>query len=264
MNLPKILKEPLVVFLLIALVVFGFDRFAAPGDGSLNIELTDQTKATISAQWEAQMGRPPTAAELEGLLEQWLKEEIYYREAESQGLADNDVIIRRRLVQKLTFLTEDIATAGTPDPAALEDYYQSNSDRYKSPATWTFSHRYFSNESRDQAQADATAALANPEARDDPFMLQKSYARQTRQQIAALFGTDFATAVAELEVGSWQGPVLSAYGWHIVRVDNQQSTYLRPYEEVVKAVQRDFLMQRREEANQRYYEALRAKYEIDE
>ena len=258
----NIFKEPLVVFLMIAILIFVADRVQSAEDGDRRIDMTEATRASILAQWEAQMGRPPTDDEMTGLVEQWVKEEIYYREAARLGLADNDVIIRRRLVQKLTFLTEDIATAVPPTDAELRAYYDDNLDRYVRPPTWSFSHRYFSSESRDTAEADARAALADPDGRDDPFMLQKYYDRQSRQQIGALFGTDFANRVVGLDTGTWQGPVLSAYGWHIVRVEAHEPARQQPFEEVTGMLSRDYLMEQRADANAAYYESLQARYEI--
>ena len=258
----NLLKEPLVVFVVIAALIFAADRMVGGGDDREPIEVTDAVRATIVAQWEAQMGRPPSASELEGLVGQWIKEEIYAREAERLGLDENDIIIRRRLVQKLTFLTEDVATSVPPGEATLRDYYQANIDRYKAPATWSFSHRYFSNESRSAAEADARRALAQPDLDDDPFMLQKSYSRQTRQQIAALFGTDFSNSLVELEPGNWQGPVLSAYGWHIVRVEAHEAMTQRPFKNVTAAVERDYLMQQRADANEAFFETLKTRYEV--
>src|SRR6056297_3885752 len=103
----KLLREPLLYFLLAGAALFLISD-ALGGDAAERIVVSDAERARLAAQWQAQMGRPPTDTELDGLIQQWLREEIYYREAKAMGLDEDDVIIRRRLAQKLTFLTEDL------------------------------------------------------------------------------------------------------------------------------------------------------------
>ena len=108
------------------------------------------------------------------LVEQLIKEEIYYQEAISQGLDIEDTIVRRRMVQKLTFLTEDVSVPEDPSIETLQRFYEDNLQRYQEPTRFSFSHRYFSLDKRDDAEADARSATENAEFRDDPFMLQKN------------------------------------------------------------------------------------------
>jgi len=267
--LRRVLREPLTYFLLSGAALFAMAEVFG-GDGDERIVVTQSERARLADQWHAQMGRPPTESELEALIQQWVREEIYYREALAMGLDDDDVIIRRRLAQKLTFLTEDLATAEAPDEAALRGYHRRNADRYAEPVRFSFMHRYFSSERREQARADAEAALralAQAEGGDvipegDPFMLQRSYLERSQREIAELFGREFAAAVSELPVGSWQGPVPSAYGWHLVRVEQQRPARALPFEEVADRVAADFRQEQRREANEAFYATLRERYEI--
>lgn len=261
-----LLREPLVYFLLAGVALFVLTG-ALSGDDARHIVVSDAERARLSAQWQAQMGRAPTDNELSALVEQWIREEIYYREAIAMGLDQDDVIIRRRLAQKLTFLTEDLATAEAPSRDMLRAFYEAHLDRYQEPARWTFSHRYFSGERREQPQAEARAALevlaegAAPTG--DAFMLQQDYVGRSQREIAELFGREFAAALAELPTGSWQGPVRSAYGWHLVRMDDRQPPRQLPFPEVVDRVAADYRQEARQEANEAYYQSLRARYEID-
>jgi len=264
----KLLREPLLYFLLAGAALFLLTD-ALGGDAAERIVVSDAERARLAAQWQAQMGRPPTDTELEGLIQQWIREEIYYREARAMGLDEDDVIIRRRLAQKLTFLTEDLATAQAPDEQTLRSYYQANAERYQQPERWSFSHRYFSGERREQAEADARAALAALNAdgeggggAGDPFMLQRSYVERSQREIGELFGREFAAAVTDLPVGGWQGPVRSAYGWHLVRVEDHEPARQRPFEEVVDQVAADYRQQQRREANEAYFESLLERYQV--
>ena len=130
------------------------------------------------------------------------------------------------------------------------------------PERYSFRHRYFSVDRREDARADAEAALTDTTISGDPFMLQRSYAERSGPEIANLFGTEFATALAELTVGGWQGPVRSAYGWHLVEVQKRDPTRLPPLEEVARKVTVDLQSQRRADANQAYYDSVLAKYEV--
>jgi len=265
----RLLKEPLLYFLLAGAGIFAIAQLVPARSGDYRIEVTAAERARLSDQWQAQMGRAPTAAELSGLVEQWIQEEIYYREALRLGLDRDDTIIRRRLAQKLTFLTEDVATSREPTVEELQQFYLDNSDRYLLPERFSFRHRYFSSERRADAQADARAALAAAQSGDDPapgdpFMLQLSYVQRSEREIAELFGREFAAALRELPAGSWQGPIPSAYGWHLVKIEQRSAPRLPDYDEVARRVAIDYQQDQRRQANESYYESLRSRYEIVE
>ncbi len=257
------LREPLFGFLLAGAAIFAVNELASAGDAANVIEVTDAQLRRINDQWQAQMGRPPSEQELTGLVEQWVREEIYYREARTMGLDENDTIIRRRLAQKLTFLTEDLADAAAPSEAELLAFYDADPASYTMPATFSFEHRYFSSERRQDAEADARAALAASAPAGDPFMLQQSYANRSLREVGDLFGRDFATGLAELTPAEgWQGPLRSAYGWHLVRLSSREAERLLPFQEVSRQVADDLKLERRREANSELFETLRARYDV--
>lgn len=262
----RYLKDPLTIFLLFGLLIFVAQQLLGTGDaGNYRIDVTIGQQNRILDQWQAQMGRPPTPEEARGLLEQWLKEEILYREAKKLGLDRDDTIIRRRLAQKLTFLNEDLANAEEPSPAELAGYFEANAADYRIPDRFSFEHRYFSSDRRQDAEADARAALDDPDAPGDPFILQKSYVDRSAREIADLFGTGFARALSDLDADRpalWQGPVRSAYGWHLVRITGRTPARDPLLAEVRDAVRRDFLESRRLEANERFYRSLRERYDV--
>lgn len=269
--LRRLLREPLLFFLLAGAALFLLaGRFG--GDDARRIEISQAERTRLAHQWEAQMGRPPGEAEMAGLLDQWLREEIYYREALALGLEADDVIIRRRLVQKLTFLTEDLATLEAPSDDALRAYHQANAERYAEPLRISFTHRFFSSDRRDDAEADARAALAAlattegaPTPSDgDPFTLPRSFVERSQREITRLFGREFAAALAQVPTGSWQGPVASAYGWHLVRVEQVRPARPLAFEEVSDQVAADMRESRRRSANEAFYQSLLERYEVTE
>ena len=257
------LKDPLVLFLALGVLIFWIAAIGLGDDGDNLIEVGEPDLNRLNDQWQAQMGRPPTPQELDGLVEQFIREEAYFREAKRMSLDQGDIIVRRRLVQKLRFLTEDIATGQAPAESELLAYYEENADRYRRPTRYTFNHRYFSTDRREDALADARAALAEGNAAGDPFMLQRSYAARSAREIGNLFGTAFAEALAALDPeDGWQGPIRSAYGWHLVHLEARLPDYLPAYAEVANQVSGDFNMERRERANEAYYENLLERYEV--
>jgi len=261
----RYLKDPLAIFLLFGLLIFAAQQWLAADDGNYRIDVTVGQQNRIFDQWQAQMGRPPTPEEAEGLLDQWLREEIFYREAVKLGLDQDDTIIRRRLAQKLTFLNEDLANTDEPTDAELSTYFEANAADYRIPERFSFEHRYFSSDRRDDAEADARAALTDPTIAGDPFILQRSYAERSAREIADLFGTAFAQAITTLDADhpdQWQGPIPSAYGWHLVRLTARTPARDPLMAEVRDAVRRDYLQVRRRDANEQFYQRLRDRYDV--
>ena len=257
------MKDPLIAFLGLGAALFAA-AILLEGDASDTvINVDDAEMNRLTQQWNAQMGRSPTAEELEGLIESFIQEEIYFREALRLSLDQGDIIVRRRLVQKLNFLTEDIAASQAPTDAELRAFHDANAERYRLPARYSFRHRYFSTDRRADAKADAEAALLNPEAKGDPFMLQRAYAERSERAIGDLFGRAFAKALAQLSPSpDWQGPLRSAYGWHLVQLEQALPEAQPPFGEVAGRVATDWAAERREQANAAYYEALRSRYEV--
>ena len=263
----KYVKEPLIIFLLFGAAIFGAQRLweASLTDTRHQIDITPGLQKQIYDQWEVQMGRAPTPAEASNLLEKWIKEEIYYREAKTLGLDDHDTIIRRRLAQKLTFLNEDLANTQATTTAELEVFFLDNAADYAEPARFSFEHRYFSNDRREDALQDAETAKYSETIIGDLFVLQRSYTGRSASELADLFGRDFTASLASLDPGSpdlWQGPIRSPYGWHLIRLTERTAPRNPPFGQVSDAVLRDFLQQRRLQANEAFYQQLRSRYKI--
>jgi hypothetical protein len=176
--------------------------------------------------------------------------------------------VRRRLIQKVTFLTEDLAATETPDPQTLEQFYDNNRQRYEIPERFTFQHIYFSSDrdtqtSNDSAKTMATKAVFNPALTGDPFALQSQYARRSQREIGDLFGRVFAEQLVALQtLGEWQGPIQSAYGWHAVLLENRRPVQALPFQQVQDRVLLDWRQKRRLEANKAYLAGLLDTYEV--
>lgn len=261
------LRDPLAIFLAIGLAVFALERIWQT-DESQTIVVTAAQQEQMAELWAAQAGRAPTEAEQRSLVEDHVREEMLVREAKRLRLDQNDVIVRRRLAQKLTFIAEDVAALAPAEEAELRRHYAANPERYATPAVISFSHIYFSPDQRTDASAEAAAALAAlvPEAwrtTGDPFLLGRSYRYASAARVRQDFGEAFASALLAVPADStWRGPVESAYGFHLVRVDARQAARAPTYEAVAQRVVADYDAQRRAEANRAYFEELQAQYTV--
>ena len=249
--------------------VFALDLWPTRGGNEGHvIEVTADEVERLHARWTAQWGRAPTGPELESLIAEAVDEEILYREARRLGLDREDAIVRRRLAQKLTFLLEDAADGAAIPAAEIEDYYARHAERYRRPPRTSFAHVFLSADRRTDPTGDAAALLPRLGAGDDwqrlgdPFMLARTLADRTDEEIAGLFGTGFADAVSALPPGGWRGPVESTYGMHLVRVRGRSASRAPALDEVRDRVVADLRRERRREQGQAAYRALREDYEV--
>lgn len=269
----ELLREPLVHFLLIGGVLFligsAVDDGSAPGSDRIVVTAgrVEQLAATFARTWQ----RPPTRAELDGLIADHVREEVFFREALAMGLDRDDEIIRRRLRQKMEFLTEDVSDAVEPTAEELRAYLIEHADRYAIPPALTFTHVYLSPDRRgDALDGDAEALLARlhgsgPGAgysAGDPSLLPESLESVPPREVARVFGEEFAAAVAALEPGGWRGPVPSGYGLHLVHVSERVDGRPATLDEVAPLVRRDLMSERRRALNDAVFEGFREKYTV--
>lgn len=270
----KLLREPLVAFLLLGAVLFGLYAVSsgALSDESRTIVISDSEIELLATTFRRQWQRPPTESELRALIDGRVREEVLYREALAVGLDRNDIVVRRRMVQKMELLSEDLATLADPTDAELQAFLQEGPDEYREPPRLSFSHVYFNLDRRGAAAeddalrmlADLRSADAPPEAgfeRGDRFMLESGYAAQSPADVQRLFGNAFAEELFELEPG-WQGPVPSGYGLHLVYVGPRVDGRMPDYQEIRDRLVSDLNRTRRERANEALYEGLVARYDV--
>jgi len=273
----KVLKEPLLHFLLMGAALFA--AYAWVNSAAENPKPGQAPQLHISAgdvewlgeNWTTQWRRPPTQDELRGLITDYAHEQLLAREARALGLEDNDVIIRRRLAQKLTFLIEDTLRRAEPSDAELQQFYAANAEGFRSDARISFRHIYFSPQRRADARSDAAAALrllleeggtlASAEL-GDRLLLEPEFRDETEQSISGAFGPGFARAVFSLKSGAWSGPIESGYGLHLVRVSARQEVQLRPFPELRERVVEEWRRKEEKSAKEKYLAELRKKYDL--
>jgi hypothetical protein len=269
----RILREPLLHFLLLGAALFALNAWRAkdrPADAAaLQIEVTAAVIEQLRAASERQLGKAPNAEELRGLVMARIREEIFYREALALGLDRDDTIVRQRLAQKMEFLTGDLAGTAEPADAVAREFFEKNAARYAKSGRVSFRHVYFSKEKRGAgAEAAATEALAalvkgaSEETMGDPFLHGFEFAEREQDDVIAAFGRKFAEKLAAQPTGDWSGPVMSSYGLHLVRVEARMEPRAVKFDEVRERVLRDFHDERRRTANSEIFEKLRERYQV--
>lgn len=270
------LKEPLLHFLLIGALLFGLYTLLNPQETEIaenRIVVSSGDIARLNANLTKKLQRTPTAAELQELVDAYIREEVYYREALALGLDQGDTILRRRMMQKMEFLTNDLTDLAKPDEATLNQYLLANKEQYELPARISFSHIYFSYGKRgEQIFTDAATTLneirtaTEPAALSleagDPFMHQSALTLESPYEIARLFGRDFAAQLFRLEAAGWQGPLESGYGLHLVRVSEKVAARMPKLVTVIDKLRADWVLEQRQKANSEIYRRFKQRYEI--
>ncbi len=274
--LNNLLREPLLHFLIIGVLLFGFYELASDDEhaaftNTINISASDIEQ--LREQWRLQNGGAADEETLDELIKSRIQEEVLFREARRLGLDENDSIIRRRMIQKMRFLSANMAQLETPDDAALMEYFEQNKARYRVPEKRSFRHIYFNNERHGEAlQARVKAVLQELTAAQnaqsiaqygDNFILPSSYTDRQEQRVAQLFGADFAAALFALDPNTWSGPLQSAYGSHLVRIDNISASYLPAFSNIKEKLLADLMNRQLGELKEKSYQAMRERYEVN-
>jgi hypothetical protein len=224
----------------------------------------------LTDTWVRQWHREPTPDELRVLVSNLLKEELLSREARELGLDENDTVVRRRLAQKLEFLLQDVARIPEPTDDELRRLYEASPEVHRTEPRVSFEHVYFSRARRKDAAKDAADALASlrkvPSAdvtqMGDPLLVDAEFRDADRRNVESAFGPEFARAVFTLRPGAWHGPLVSAYGVHLVRVDSADAARPRAFAEVREQVLARWRADRQRENETRYFKRLVEKYQV--
>jgi hypothetical protein len=270
----KVLREPLLHFLLLGTVIFAAYGFVSkrgsnePG----KIVISQGEIAAMAEGFARTWRRPPTRDEIEGLIKDRVQEEVYCREAIAMGLDKDDTVIRRRLRQKMEFVSDDIAAFAEPSDEELSTYLKAHADTFGVQRQFTFSQVYLNPERhgenlvRDTAQLLAQLQKAGDDADlselGDSFLLEHKFQSLPASEIIRQFGENFAAKLGELSLGQWDGPVESGYGVHLVWISERTEGRVPELAEVRDAVRREWANARRLEANEKFYQELLKRYAV--
>lgn len=269
----ELLREPLIQFLVLGAALFGFFHLVdkKKAEAHERIVVSSARIDNLADGFERTWRRAPSKDELQGLVDDYIRDEVFYREGRAAGLDRDDVIIRRRVRQKMEFFAEDIA-AQEPSDDQLSAYLTSHPDRFKIEDQLTF-RQIFLNVNRRAGSIDDDSkrvadALSRADASlevdslGDPFLLGDEFKAVSQTDIRGIFGDDFARRISAVELGSWQGPLPSSFGQHFVYITERTAGAVPPLDAVREAVRREWSNSRRLVAEQTLYGSLRERYEI--
>jgi len=272
----KLLREPLVHFLLLGAALFALDAWLRPsGPPTANAEIvvSEARIRNLAQNFRRTWQRPPTRVELEGLVEAHVREEVFYREALALGLERDDAIIRRRLQQKMEFVSEEAAALAKPTDEDLSAYLKTHAEAFRTEPRATFAQVYLDPRKRgatldadarrllDRLNADGPAPDLS-KAGDSLMLLEARYDNIPQTDVARLFGNDFADGLFRQPVGTWSGPIGSGYGVHLVKVESLAQGGVPALDDVRPLVEREWANARRQQLSKAFYENLRAKYKV--
>jgi parvulin-like peptidyl-prolyl isomerase len=268
-----VVREPFFQFVALGAMLFAASEYLEARSNFARIEISRAQVEGIKNNYRLQYGASPTAEQLNALIDQFVKEEVFYHEALRLKLDQDDEIIRRRLVQKYEFLQQDLGTPQDPSEADLRAFYQLHTKHYEIPERLTFSHVFFSidRSNDDGAKARAVRALAVLDREGvtrapddgDSFPGAVDYAGATPTQVRRAFGSSsLSDEVFKIAPGYWAGPFRSGFGWHLVYVATHEPAGVAAFDDVRDAVRRDYVDAERGTRNAEALERLKAHFTI--
>lgn len=265
--------DPFLHFSLLGAALFVGDYYLEDRVQITDIVIKEEQIRHLKSTYHLKYGTSPTQLQLDALVDNMLREEMFYREALRLGLDEEDEIIRRRLVQKYEFLQQDLAIPEEPTDEKLREYFDQHLHDYQNPRTITFTHSYFSPDSRGElgAQQSAREMASKLNYQDnhdgaalgDPFSGPSNLSSASPEDLKRLFGrSGLAETIFEAKPGQWSTPMRSGFGWHTVYVDSQQPTRQLTFDEAREQVRVDYLEAQRDRRNAAASAKLRQRFKI--
>ena len=270
MKIRRLYNEPLLHFFVLGLLLFALYAVVNddPGRSAQEIVISQGRISGLVANFEKTWQRPPTDEESQNLLDSWVREEILYREGIAIGFDLDDPVIRRRVAQKMSFVADGVVPQ-SPDDAELEAWLAANVSDYQIPAIYTLQQVYIDPQRHTDDWNGFVASIqaslddgADAKLLGDSTLLPAEITSSSSVELTRVFGTEFVSAVTEMSVGDWQGPVKSGYGLHFVKIDERVEARRPDLEDVRAAVQRDLLSDTSQKINEAFYAALRERYTV--
>jgi hypothetical protein len=226
------------------------------------VVISQEAEAWLIDRFEQRQGRAPTPAEREELIARHVDEEVLYREGLALGLDRSDPIVRRRVVQRMQLLLDDLAE---PTDDQLHEFFEAHADAYAAPPTFVVEHVYFTGvdaRSRAEEAREALARGADPSALGEPFPHGNALRNRTPAQLAGMVGDDLARVITAAELGGWFVGE-SSLGWHALRVESREAGALPALDLVRARVVQDWRRSRARASVSPAIASLRARYRVD-
>ncbi len=259
MTMPAWTREPIFHFLAAGTALFLFLGWVGePADpASRTISITQQDRAILALQWERTMQRPPTDAELDTMVDAFLREEVLYREAIRLGLDRDDAVVRKRLANKMDYLAASMAETAAVSDATLADWLARHPERFAEDVRYSFDQRYFTE------RAAANVALASGQSTGEEISLPAAFDNAARTEVEGRLGQNFTAALDKLEQAeNWAGPIASGFGWHLVRLRARNTGAPPQLADIRDQVEADWRSSTEAQRRKDAYELLRSAYHV--
>lgn len=261
------LREPIVHFLIAGAVVFALMSGRAPDVGERRIVVNEVIAQRLADRWVENYRTRPSQQELDGLIAEYVRDQVYYREALRLGLDKDDEVVMRRMRNKMLALATSDVEAATPSDSELQKLIDADPARYAAEVTYSFDQLYLGADNpADRAKAAQALALLKAgkpaDALSQPAPIPASYKDSPASDVAALFGGPFADGLRGLPQGQWTGPVVSGLGLHMVRVTARSTPSKPELAKVRVQVQNDWHNSARQRAEESAYRKVLANYDV--
>jgi peptidyl-prolyl cis-trans isomerase C len=275
MIMKRIFSEPLLQFFVLGSLLYLLVSFVQSKRErqSKEIVVDNERIGLLITNYKNQMGVLPTQEQLDAMIENYIHQEIAYREAKKMGLDNDDEIIRRRLSQKFDFLKTDLKEIPLPTGQQLKDFYQNNPSLFQTDGTVNFSHIFFTADNSNDSIAKERAffvlqqlknsAVQRAPEKGDKFVLQYDYTEQTPLDIKQSFGDKpILDSLFRAPVHTWIGPVQSGYGWHLLYIVKRANASLIPFEANKDIVKAKYMETAKDEQNKKAFGQVEKSYII--
>jgi hypothetical protein len=266
-GLRSLVREPLFLFTLLGVLLYFFfsSMYDRVNDKQRAITVSPAQIELLTTSFEKTWNRPPSEPELQAQINNFIMDEVFYMEAVAMGLDKKDPAVKRRLRQIMEMMLDDFATV-YPTESQLQQFLIENAEDFRLESTISFEHLYFKEDQKDKAISTLPKLNSGKISADDLtnnlLLLPRAFQDETEFQIERQFGKEFTNELFRLDAGSWLGPVASAYGWHLVRIQDKREGTIPDLAEVRDQVEREWMVVQRNQIKEKQYERLRSNYDI--
>jgi peptidyl-prolyl cis-trans isomerase C len=275
-NARRFFGEPIIQFLILGGLLFLLVTYVQQKKSrtSREINVDSERVGLMLLNYKTQTGILPTKAQLEAMIDNYIREEISYREAMKMGLDKDDEIIRRRLSQKFDFLQTDLTEIPSPSDADLQKFYKDHPALFSTDVSVSFSHVYFNADNGADSSAKVKAlnvlqqlkqsSLQRAPEKGDRFSLQYDYTQQSHLDVEQNFGNrELTTELFKAPLKQWVGPFQSGYGWHLVYISNRTSITEMPFAQAKEDVKSKWIAAAKAAQNKKAFDRISEKYIIN-
>lgn len=263
----KILRYPVLLFVVIGalLYVFYSEVTRVLENNEKQIIVSANEVDLLKVSFEKTWNRPPTDSELKARVDNYIMDEVFFREAISMGLDKKDPAVKRRLRQIIEMMLDNYTTV-YPVQSQLEKYLSENPEKFRLPSTISFEHIYFKEDEKEVAENQLKRLSAGKQLESgingELLMVPSDFSDNTKGEIERIFGKAFTSELFTMEVGNWDGPIESAYGWHLIKIDQITGGIVPALTDIRAVVEREWMVVERKKMKSEQYEQMKSYYNI--